>query len=200
MKLLFVNACLRGEKSRTLKLCKDFLEKFEARMKEKGETWEIEELDLGIEKLDVQDGEVLRLRDEKIGTKDFKDPMFRHAKQLIEADYVVIGAPYWDLQFPAVLKIWLERCSVTGLTFIYSPEGIPAGQCHAKGFTYITTTGAPIGNYNFGFEYVKGLFEGLFGIENGHFIAGEALDIIGNDVDAILEEVKDKITAAVNTL
>lgn len=109
MKLLFVNACLRGEKSRTLKLCKDFLEKFEARMREKGETWEVEELDLGIEKLDVQDGEVLRLRDEKIGTKDFKDQMFRHAEQLIEAIMLCTGHLTGVCSFPAVLKIWLEK-------------------------------------------------------------------------------------------
>ena len=28
MKLLFVNACMRGEDSRTLELCRDFISKF----------------------------------------------------------------------------------------------------------------------------------------------------------------------------
>ena len=31
MKVLFVNACMRGEKSRTLVLCKDYLAKLQAK-------------------------------------------------------------------------------------------------------------------------------------------------------------------------
>ena len=49
--------------------------------------------------------------------------MFDLAKQLISADHVVIGAPYWDLSFPARLKIYLERCSVDKLTFLYDENG-----------------------------------------------------------------------------
>ena len=45
MKLLFVNACIRGEQSRTLELCRDYLNKFKKAKKD--EDWVIEELDLG---------------------------------------------------------------------------------------------------------------------------------------------------------
>lgn len=198
MKLLFVNACIRGEKSRTYQLCKDYLVKFaEAK---KGEDWEIEEVNLGEVSLEPHSKERLERRDELIAKGEFDDPEFDFAKQIIEADHILIGAPYWDLSFPAKLKIYLERCSVTGLTFIYSPEGIPAGQCKAKSITYITTSGSPIGNLNFGYDYVKGLCGNLFGIKEIHFAAAEELDIIGKDVPKIMAEAKDKITEIIKAV
>ena len=50
MKLLFVNACMRGKESRTHQLCMDYLEKFLRAKKE--EDWQIEELDLN--SMDIQ--------------------------------------------------------------------------------------------------------------------------------------------------
>lgn len=197
MKLLFVNCCLRGEESRTLRLCRDYLKKFAEKAAVNGEDWETEEIDLAAEAIEVQDFEM----EEKIGKlarqKNFDDEVFRYAKQLISADHIVIGSPYWDLQFPAKLKVYLERCSVSGLTFIYSDEGIPYGQCRAKKLTYITTAGGYIGDYNFGYDYVKGLFGALLGVKNTECIYAEALDIIGNDVEKILAQAEEKITASV---
>ena len=155
MKLLFVNACIRGEQSRTLELCRDFLNKFKEAKKD--EDW------------------------------------------VIGADQILIGASYWDLSFPAKLKIYLEQCSVTGLTFIYSPEGIPQGQCHAKHLTYITTSGSAIGEFNFGYDYVKGICS-LFGIGKTFFVSAEELDIIGKDVPAIMARAKDKITGIIKEI
>ena len=139
------------------------------------------------------DSTELALRDKLLAERDFSHKMFDHAKKIIAADHVVIGAPYWDLQFPAILKIYLERCSVTGLTFIYSKEGIPAGQCRADSLMYITTSGSPIGDMNFGYEYVRGLCR-LFGIPETYFASAEGLDIIGNNVLKIMEDAKVKIT------
>lgn len=196
MKVLFVNACLRGERSRTLDLCKDYL----AKLKEAHPETEIEELDLETADIEVQSGALIARRDVLLKEKAFGDPMFDLAHQLIEADHIVIGAPYWDLAFPARVKIWLERCSVDGLTFIYTPDGVPHGQCKAKALTYITTAGGFIGQYNFGFDYVKGLCSFLFGIPKFHFIGAEALDIIGMDVDAKLAAAKEEITKVVKSL
>lgn len=193
MKVLFVNACLRGERSRTMELCQDYLDKLKAAHPEA----EIEELDLETAEIEVQSGALIAKRDVLLKNKAFDDPMFDLAHQLIEAEHVVIGAPYWDLAFPARVKIWLERCSVDGLTFIYSPEGIPYGQCKAKDLTYITTAGGFIGEYNFGFDYVKGVCSFLFGIPNFHFIGAEALDIVGVDVKAKLEEAKKEVTRVI---
>ncbi len=186
MKVLFVNACVRGEASRTDQLCRDYISKLPA----DAEVAEVNLDEAGIKPLDKQ---MLQKRDGLLASKDFSDPMFDYAKQIMEADHIIIGAPYWDLSFPALLKIYLEQCSVTGLTYIYNKKGIPEGQCKAKSLSYITTSGGPIGDFNFGYDYIKGLCM-LFGIPNTHFVSAEALDVWGSDVDSIMSEAKEKIT------
>lgn len=188
MKVLFVNACMRGEKSRTLQLCRDYLSKLGAAYPQA----QIEEVDLTTMDIEVQDGAFIERRDAFLRKGDFSDSMFDLAKQLIAADHVVIGAPYWDLSFPAKLKMYLERCSVDKLTFVYDDHGVPHGQCRAKALTYITTAGGYIGDFNFGFDYVKGLCSMLFGIREFHFAAADGIDIIGVDVAARMEEAKGK--------
>ena len=125
MKFLFVNACIRGEESRTYQLCRDYIEKFQKA--KAGEDWILEEVNLNELELHPLNKDRLEQRDRLAKAGGFGDSEFDLARQIIEADHILIGAPYWDLSFPAKLKMYLERCSVTGLTFIYSPEGIPAG-------------------------------------------------------------------------
>lgn len=193
-KLLFVNACVRGEASRTLELSRFYIDGFLAAEKAAGRNWDVEEVCLdSLDDLRPLDSTELALRDKLLADRDFSHKMFDHAKKIISADHVVIGAPYWDLQFPALLKIYLERCSVTGLTFTYNDEGIPKGQCRAGSLMYITTSGSPIGDMNFGYDYIKGLCQ-LFGIPKTYFASAEGLDIIENDPAKIMADAKVKIT------
>lgn len=199
-KLLFVNACIRGEASRTLELSRFYIDGFIAGEKAAGRSWETEELCLdSLDDLRPLDRAELSLRDRLLADRDFSHKMFVYAKKIIAADHVIIGAPYWDLQFPALLKIYLERCSVTGLTFIYNDEGIPKGQCRAESLMYITTSGSPIGNMNYGYDYIKGLCQ-LFGIPKTYFASAEGLDIIGNDAAKIMADAKVKITDVIKEI
>ena len=197
MKFLFVNACIRGEDSRTYQLCRDYIEKFKEA--KKNEDWTLEEVNLNDMDLQPLNKERLANRDRLAREKKFADQEFDLARQIIEADHILIGAPYWDLAFPAKLKIYIERRSVTGLTFIYSPEGIPEGQCRAKSLSYVTTSGSAIKDFNFGYEYIKGICA-LFGIKKTYFASAEELDIIGKDVPKIMAEAKDKITDIIDSL
>ena len=196
MKVLFVNACMRGEKSRTLILCRDYLEKLKAAHPDAV----IEEVDLDGLDFEVQTGAFIARRDAFLRAGDFRDEMFDMAKQLIAADHIVIGAPYWDLSFPAKLKMYLERCSVDKLTFLYNADGVPEGQCRAESLTYITTAGGFIGNLNFGFDYVKGLGSVLFGIKKFYFAAADGMDIVGMDIHAKLEETKERLAEIVSQI
>ena len=74
-------------------------------------------------------------------------------------DVIVIGAPFWDLSFPAALKLYFENVTVSGITFEYSEKGRPVGKCNAKKLYYITTSGGYIGNNNFGVDYVKEIID-----------------------------------------
>lgn len=195
MKLLFVNACIRGDKSRTLRLCKKYIDEFIEKNNE--QQWEIEEINLDEENINPLDSKLLEKRDAMLAKKAFDDPVFKWANQIIEADYIVVGAPYWEFTFPAKLRIYIERCSVTGLTYVYGEDGIPKGKAKAKELVYITTSGGNIGSYNCGYEFMKAICA-LFGIEKTSFISAEGLDIIGNDVEKILAETERKISQIIS--
>ena len=127
------------------------------------------------------------------GAGDFSDDMFRYAKQFAESDIVVVAAPYWDMSFPAMLKIYFEAVSVQGVTFRYSEDGMPVGLTNVKKVIYVTTAGGPVGDFNLGFDYVRSLCGMLYGIPEVVCHKAEFLDIIGADVDAILRRTMDEI-------
>ena len=93
---------------------------------------EYEELNLYKEKLAPLTKETLEKRTHFIENGDYSSPMFKYAKQFAKADIIVISAPYWDLSFPAELKIYIENIYVTGITSKYGSNGFPIGMCKAK--------------------------------------------------------------------
>ena len=186
-KILFVNSCAR-ENSRTYALAKCLLDCI------KGEIAEVDLYKTNVKPIDNQE---LERRTRNIKNGDFSCEEFKQAKQFKEAEIIVIAAPFWDLSFPSVLKIYFENITVSGITFEYSEQGIPVGKCNAKKLYYVTTAGGYIGNNNFGFDYVKALAENFFGIKNVSFISAEGLDIFGADVNKILDDAKAKICEVV---
>ena len=184
-RILFINACVRPG-SRTLELARTVLDRLAG---------DVEEVDLERERIDVLDSAVLALRDACIQENDYSAPMFRFARQLKDADTLVVAAPYWDLMFPALLKVYFEAVMVNGLTFYYTPEGRPKSLCRLKRVIYVTTAGGPIGPFNFGFDYVNALARGFFHTEDVRCLAAEGLDIAGADVESILAEARRQIEA-----
>lgn len=181
--ILFVNACVR-KNSRTKRLANFLLNKLDD---------EVKEINLEKENILPLNNETLGLRTKLIESKDFNNPIFDYAKDFAKADTIVIAAPFWDLSFPSSLKCYIEAINVVGLTFEYSPEGIPYGLCNAKKVYYITTAGGKIFNNEFGFGYIKSLCENFYGIKDVIFIKAEELDIIGADVENILKKAEDTI-------
>ena len=182
-KLLFINACIRGDRSRTLRLCKKYISTFLAYHPD----YEWEEVELNELDLVPQTRDVLDRRDAFIEAGDFSDPMFDLARQFMDADHIVIGAPYWDLEFPALLKIYFERVSVSELTYIFQGDHAEANT-KAERAVYITTAGGYTIGKNYGFEYAQGLFSFLFGINRMDLVKAEGLDIEGADIEGILAQ------------
>lgn len=188
--LLFVNACVRGKDSRTLSLCEKLLERIHEENR-KDMAFKIEEIRLSTENLLPLNYERLQRRDELLAAGITDDTMFDYANAMAQADMIVIGAPYWDMSFPATLKMFLEAASVVGITFAYAEDGTPIGLCRANDLYYVTTSGGYIGDCNFGFEYVNALSK-LYGIENAHFVSAQGLDMEGADVAAIMEQASQQ--------
>jgi FMN-dependent NADH-azoreductase len=94
--------------------------------------------------------------------------------------------------FPAVVKLYFESVTVSGLTFVYGENGIPKGLCSAKKLIYVTTSGGPI-IHNFGYEYVAALAKSFYGIKEVKFISAQGLDIKGADADMIMQKAKGSV-------
>ena len=181
--ILFINACVR-ENSRTLELARTVLKKLGK---------DFTELKLYDTSLAPLDTEGMRARDAAFSAKDFSDDRFALARQFAAAETIVIAAPYWDLMFPAILKVYFENITVSGLTFVYGERGIPEGLCNAKQLIYVTTSGGPI-IHNFGYDYVCAIAKSFFGIEELRCVRAEGLDIRGADVSSIMQRAKDVVS------
>src|ERR1700712_2768654 len=51
--------------------------------------------------------------------------------QLLDADYIVIGSPFYNFGIPSALKAWIDHIVRPGLTFSYGasgPEGLVKGK------------------------------------------------------------------------
>ena len=184
--ILFINACVR-EESRTEVFAKALLSKL----------GDFEEVKLGDIDFSKTNEAFLEKRDSLIASRSFDNQMFTLAKQFAKAETIVIAAPYWDLSFPATLKQYFEQINAVGITFRYTPEGIPEGLCKAKRIYYVTTAGGDYVPEEFGFGYVNALAQGYYGIHDVRLIQATGLDIIGADTEKIMDDaicaLEDKI-------
>lgn len=190
LKVLFVNGCIRGEKSRTLRLCRTALRQIETVFP--GAEMEEIVLDRETDLVPLR-SDTLVLRGELEEMGDFTYSMFRYARQFAGADVIVLGAPYWEYQFPALVRCYLEHISVGGVTFSYGEDGRPHGLCRAKRLLYLTTAGGPILDRNCGFDYVKTLCGQMLQIPDIDWAGAECLDVWGEDVEARLLHAEDEI-------
>ena len=181
---LYINGCVRKE-SRTNELACVVLKKCGTI---------VLEVCLNTENIMPLDRSALAYRDECLAKQNLNDPIFRYAHQFAAADEIVIAAPYWDLLFPANIRTYLEQICVCGVTFRYGENGIPQSMCRAKRLIYVTTAGGPIFEPHLGYEYVKTLAASFFGITNVRMVKAENLDIIGADVNAIMQNAKNEIS------
>lgn len=194
MTLLFVNSCPRGEASRSLHLAKVFL----AELTRLAPHVEVITHDLNRMKLPCIDAAALEIREALCDSQDWSHPLTKHAVAFQQADAVVIAAPYWDLSFPSVLKVWVENMYIRNLTFHYEGDRC-IGHCRAVQSVYITTAGSPIGENDWGAGYMRAVMKAL-GINDFHAIAAEGLDLWGNDIEGIMADAEAKAREAAKAL
>lgn len=182
--LLVIDCCLRGEASATRTY-------YQAYLRSAGEQ-DIQIVELGKLGLTPLDGEALRERDNLIRAQDFGSEQFLLARQFRDADEVLIAAPFWDLSFPSLLKVYLEQIMVNGLTFGYDEQGRCHGFCRAERLLYFSTCGGFYGERHLGYEYVKAL-GAMLGIPLCVPFILEGLDIDPNKRGRILAQAIDSL-------
>jgi FMN-dependent NADH-azoreductase len=190
-KVLYIKANVKPEgESRTFKISNSFIEEY----KKNNPNDEIITLDLykeNINFLKIEDlGAVFGPKSEE----SKKHPILKYAYQFAEADKYIVAAPMWNLSSPAILKAYIDYVAVTGITFKYTENG-PVGLCTGKKAVHIVSRGGEYSGEGEAFEmgdrYLKTIF-GFFGITDITTIAADKLDVIGENVEEIIENAIKK--------
>ncbi len=186
--VLFIDCCIRGEQSRTRMLAEGFLAALDRRS-----DIQIERLTLMDEPLVPFQNGFFRQREELLEAGELDHPRFRYAHQFKAAERVVIAAPFWDLSFPALLKVYIENLCVQGITFDCDEKNGTYGVCKAERMLFLTTRGgalegSPMDN---GTKYLSDMAK-FFGIPRFGHIAADGLDLGLEPVEAILNRAIER--------
>ena len=181
-KLLYIDACIRDEMSRTKRIATPIVEAL--KQKYEVQTLVINDLDLSIVKK-----ELITKRNNGV-----IDPqVMSWAESVRDADRIVIAAPFWDMSFPAALKNFLELCSIFDVTF-KSDEKTCYGNCKAEKMLYITTRGMDISTGDVleqGTPYLKAI-SWLWGIGPMQVISAQNIDYLSE------KEIEERISTAIS--
>ena len=105
-KLLYIDACIRDEESRTKRIATPIVEA----LKEK---YEVETLCLNELNLSIVQKELITKR----MNGDIDKEVMAWAESVRDADRIVISAPFWDMSIPAALKNFFELYSIFDVAF-----------------------------------------------------------------------------------
>ena len=179
---LYIDCCIRGEQSRTRRLAEAFLAAYGGRE------------DVRLSRLTLMDEPIIPFQDgffwqreQMIERGELSHPRFRYARQFQEADRVIIAAPFWDLSFPALLKVYIENVNVQGITFDCNETNGCFGTCRAEKMLFFTTRGGVLeGNpMDNGTKYLCDMAK-FFGIHSFAYLAADGLDAGLEPVETIL--------------
>lgn len=172
MKVLYVDCCIRRELSRTRILAESFL-----KFIENNTAYEIEQLCLMDEPLHYFVDGFFEQRERLIADGRFDHSRFRYAHQFQQANKIIIAAPFWDLSFPALLKVYIENLCVEGITFGCDETGT-FGICHADRLLFLTTRGDDLTDsaLEMGARYLEAMCL-FFGIKRFDCIAANGMDL-----------------------
>lgn len=193
-KVLFIDCCIRREHSRSKALADHFIGELQ-----KKEEYEIETLCLMDENLSFFSEGFFLQRERLLEQGNFDHPRFRYAHQFAAADKIVIAAPFWDLSFPALLKVYIENLCVDGITFHTDEHGLH-GLCKADHMVYLTARGGIYKDSDMeqGSRYLEQM-AGFFGIEKYDCVAAEGLDIGAWPVEELMDQAKAQATEVAKT-
>ena len=180
-KLLYIDACIRGNESRTRRIADPIVRILE-------EKYAIERFILNDMSLEIVQKDLIHKR----LNGDIDPAVLTWAETVRDADRIVIAAPFWDMSIPTALKNFFELCSILDVTFKTNDRSC-YGNCKAKKLLYITTRGMDIATgdpLEQATPYLKAL-SWLWGIGPLEVIAAKNMDYVS------AEEIEKKIETAI---
>jgi len=188
-KLLHINAAVRGEESRTLKVSKAVIENFKSQHPES----EIEELnlfqvELPLLTVDRLAGKYLLMGGQELDgeVKEAWQMIEHYINQFLSADRYLISAPMWNFSIPYVLKHYIDVIVQPKFLFQYGENGVE-GLAKNKKMVVVTSRGgdygpeSPAHSMDHQEPYLRTVFN-FVGIEDLTFIHAQPMDAGGEEV------------------
>ena len=106
--------------------------------------------------------------------------------ELESADVIVIGAPIYNFNIPAVLKAWIDKVVRARVTFRYGENGPEGLLKDKKAYVMMASGGVPIGSaMDFASPYIRYIL-GFVGIHEVEFISAAEVKDDPRRLDAAL--------------
>ena len=181
-KLLYIDACIRDEESRTKRIAEPIVKALEKK-------YDVQRFVLNDMDLEIVQRDLIRKR--LNGMIDAT--VMSWAETVRDADRIVIAAPFWDMSIPAALKNFIALCSILDVTFKTNDKTC-YGNCRAEKMLFITTRGMdiPTGDVREqATSYLKAL-SWLWGIGPMQVVSAQNMDY------ASVNEIEQKIRRAID--
>ena len=179
-KVIVIDACMRDASSRTRRILMPLVA-------ELGKRYEIETIRLDGEDYSAVGRKVLAER----GNGYVPAEIVATAKK-IAADRIVIAAPFWDMSYPAILKVFVENMSLFNITFRDNGTYFE-GLCKCQRLLYVTTRGMNVSTdspLDGATPYIRAI-SALWGLGEVSVVAAQNMDYSTD------EEIEDEIATAV---
>ena len=131
-RLVVIDACIRGEESRTRRIAAPIVEALAQR-------YEITRFDLTEMPMEPLTPRTYAERANGI----VPEWALVAARAIAAADRILVAAPFWDMSFPAVLKTFFEHVSLFDVMFTDNGRSC-VGLCKCEKVMYVTTRGMNI--------------------------------------------------------
>ena len=133
------------------------------------------------------------------GSEEF---FFELSKEIASMDGMIIAAPFWDMTYPALLKVFLEKLSIPNVMFLDGTKEV-VGLSNNKFMLFLTTRGLNIETYS---KYdgaspsLKALCE-LWGIKHFACVGAHNMDYSSpSEIEEKIESTSKEAIAVLNEL
>jgi len=140
--------------------------------------WQDAQADLAVEYRDLDANPLPHLTGSSLAKADPAQAEADEAtlQQFLDADVVVIGAPFYNFSIPSTLKAWIDRVAVAGRTFRYTEAG-PEGMAGGKKVVIVSGRGGQYGDASpadFQEAYLRQVF-GFIGVTDVEIVRAEGV-------------------------
>ncbi|HEY0297125.1 MAG TPA: NAD(P)H-dependent oxidoreductase [Bordetella sp.] len=197
MKTLVIKSSILGENSKT----KVLVDHFTARIKQADPAGTITVRDLGAQPVPYFDGATIGAlftpADARSAAQKevvaFSDSL---VAELFDADRIVFAVPIYNFSLPAQLKSYIDYVSRAGVTFRYTPEGVPEGLVTGKEVIVLGARGGKAEGtpHDTLTPYLTQIL-GFLGMTGITFVAAEGMAMGPESATAGLEQAKARIDA-----